>query len=62
MDIDQGKLEELGYYMIIDRDLLQALKMTIYFECQVLKWEGTSIPTNKTNLAKVRKTDLNIIF
>ena len=62
MDIDQGKLEELGYDMIIGRDLLQALKMTIDFEYQVLKWEGTSIPMNKTKLAKVRKKDLNAIF
>ena len=35
IDIDIGKLEELGYDMIIGRDLLQALKMTIYFEYQV---------------------------
>ncbi len=35
IDIDIGKLGELGYDMIIGRDLLQALKMTIYFEYQV---------------------------
>ena len=62
MDIDKGKLEELGYDMIIGRDLLQALKMTIDFEYQVIKWEGTSVPMNKTKLAKSRKKELHAIF
>ena len=62
MDIDKGKLEELGYGMIIGRDLLQALKMTIDFEYQVIKWEGTSVPMNKTKLAKSKKKELHAIF
>ena len=32
VDMDSGKLEELGYDMIIGRDLLQALKVIIDFE------------------------------
>ena len=52
MDIDQGKLDELGYGMIISRDLFQALKMTIDFEYQVLKWEGSITLTNKTKKNK----------
>ena len=62
MDIDKGKLEELGYDMIIGRALLQALKMTIDFEYQVIKWEGTSVSMNKTKLAKIRKKDVHAIF
>ena len=62
MDIDKGKLEELGYDMIIGRDLLQALKMTIDFEYQVIKWEGTSVPMNKTKLVKSKKKELHAIF
>ena len=62
MDIDKGKLEELGYDMIIGRDLLQALKMTIDFEYQVIKWEGTSVPMNKTKLAKSRKKNYMPFF
>ena len=62
MDLDNGKLEELGYDMIIGRDLLQALKMVIDFEYQVIKWEGTSVPMNKTKLGKNRKKELTAIF
>ena len=36
--------------------------MTIDFEFQVIKWEGTSVPMNKTRLAKSRKKDLHAIF
>ena len=48
--------------MIIGRDLFQALKMTIDFEYQVIKWEGTSVSLYKTKLAKSRKKDLHSIF
>ena len=34
VDMDSGKLEELGYDMIIGRDLLQDLKVVIDFEYQ----------------------------
>ena len=62
MDIDKEKVEKLGHDMIIGRDLLQALKMTIDFEYQVIKWEGISVPMNKTKLAKNRKKDLHAMF
>ena len=62
MDIDKGNFEELGCGMIIGGDLLQALKNTIDFEHQVIKWEGTSVPMNKTKLAKGWKKDLQAIF
>ena len=57
MDIDQGKLEELGYDMIMGSDLLQALKMTIDFEYQVIRWDDVSIPMNRTKLAKNKKKE-----
>ena len=52
VDMDNRKLGELGYNMNIGRDLLQALKVVIYFEYQVLKWDDTSIPMNITKLSK----------
>ena len=50
--MDSGKLEELGYDMIIGRDLLQALKIIIDFEYQVIGWDDVSIPMNRTKLTK----------
>ena len=59
VDMDSGKLEELGYDMIIGRDLLQALKVVIDFEYQVIKWDDVSIPMNRTKLSKnVKKRTL----
>ena len=46
--MDSGKLEELGYDMIIGRDLLQALKVVIDFEYQVIKCDDVGIPMNRT--------------
>ena len=62
VDMDSGKLEELGYDMIIGRDLLQALKVVIDFEYQVIRWEDVSIPMNRTKLTKSKKEELNAIF
>ena len=62
VDMDSGKLEELGYDMIIGRDLLQALKVVIDFEYQVIKWDDVSIPMNRTKLSKNIKKELNAIF
>ena len=62
VDMDSGKLEELGYDMIIGRDLLQALKVVIDFEYQVIKWDDVSIPMNRTKLSKNVKKELNAIF
>ena len=42
--------------------LFRSLKMTIDFEYQVIKWEGTSVPMNKTKLTKSRKKELYAIF
>ena len=38
MDMDNGKLEELGYDMIIGRDLLLSLGMIIDFKYSVIRW------------------------
>ena len=40
--MDNGKLEELSYDMIIGRDLLQALKVIIDFEYQVIRWDDVN--------------------
>ena len=52
MDMDNGKLEELGYDMIIGRDLLLSLGMIIDFKYSVIRWGENNIPMNKTKLAK----------
>ena len=44
VNVSSVKLEELGYDMIIRRDLLQALKVIIDFEYQVIRWDDVSIP------------------
>ena len=36
--------------------------MTIGLEYQVIKWEGTSVPMNKTKLVKSKKKELHAIF
>ena len=38
MDMDNGQLEELGYDMIIGRDLLLSLGMIIDFKYSVIRW------------------------
>ena len=60
--MDSGKLEELGYDMIIGRDLLQALKVIIDFEYQVIRWDDVSIPMNRTKLSKNNRKELYAIF
>ena len=62
VDMDSGKLKEIGYDMIIGRDLLQAHKVVIDFEYQVIRWEDVSIPMNRTKLAKNKKEELHTIF
>ena len=52
MDMDNGKLEELGYDMIIGRDLLLSLGMIIDFKYSVIRWGENNIPMNRTKLAK----------
>ena len=52
MDMDNGKLEELGHNMIIERDLLLSLGMIIDFEYLVIRWGENNIPMNRTKLAR----------
>ena len=61
-DVDNGSLLELGYDMVIGRDLLKALKMIIDFEHDTIKWEDSQIPMNRTKLVKDKKKQLNAIF
>ena len=51
VELDNGRLRELGYGMVIHRDLSQALKKIIDFEYQVIKKEDTSVPMDKNKLA-----------
>ena len=62
MDMDNGKLEELSYDMIIGRDLLLSLGMIIDFKYSVIHWGENNIPMNRTNLAKNDQKELNAIF
>ena len=62
IDPDKGRLERLGYDMITGRDLLQALKIIIFFEYQVIKWEDTNILLNEFKLSNERKKELDAIF
>ena len=60
--MDNGKLEELGYDMIIGRDLLLSLGMIIDFKYSVIRWGENNIPMNRTKLAKKDKKELNAMF
>ena len=62
VDMDRGKLEELSYDMIIGRGLLQALKVIIDFEYQIIRWDDVSIPMNRTKLSKKKRKELHAIF
>ena len=62
MDVNKGRLEKLGYDMIIGKDLLWAPKITINLKYQVIKWKDTSIPVNGTKLAVKRKKSYMKIF
>ena len=62
MDMDNGKLDELGYDMIIWRDLLLSLGMIIDFKYSVIRWGENNIPMNRTKLARNDQKELNAIF
>ena len=62
MDMDNGKLEDFGYDMIIGRDLLLSLGMIIDFKYSVIRWGENNIPMNRTKLAKNDQKELNAIF
>lgn len=49
--------EDLGYDVILGRDLLLNLKMNISFEHEVVSWEGIDIPMRDFN--KIRKYKLD---
>ena len=56
-------LPVLVYDMIIGQDLLKALKMIINFVHELIEWEDSQIPMNRTKLAGTsNKKKLNIIF
>ena len=59
VDMDSGKFEELGYDMIIGRDLLQIPSVIIDFEYQIIKWDDVSIPMNRTKLTKNKIREKN---
>ena len=61
-DIDSGKLEYISYDMIIDRDLLHAIKIIIDFDYQVIKWDDVRIPKNQTKSNKNKRKELHAIF
>ena len=48
--------------MIIGRDLLQALKVIIDFEDQVIRWDDTNIPMNRTKLTKKKRKEKNYML
>ena len=52
MDMDKGKLEELGYGMIIGRDLLFSLGMIIDFKYSITRWDKIDMLMNRTRLTK----------
>ena len=60
--MDIGKLEELGYDMIIGRDLLLSLGMIIDFKHSVICLGENSIPVNRTKLARNDQKELNAMF
>ena len=62
MDMDNGKLEELGYDMIIGSDLLLSLGMIIDFKYSVVRWGENNFPMNRTKLAKNDWEELDAIF
>ena len=62
VDMDSGKLEELGCDMIIGRNLVQVLNIVIDFEYQVIRWDDVSIPMNRTKITKKKRKELHDIF
>ena len=62
VDIDSGELEELGYDMIIGRDLLHILKVVIDFEYKIIRWGDDSIHINRSELSKIDRKELHAIF
>ena len=59
MGVDKGKLEELGYDMIIGRDLLFSLGMIIDFKCSIIRWDEIGMLMNRTRLTKNDRKKLN---
>ena len=50
--MENGKFEELGYDMIIGRDLLLSQGMIIDFKYLVIRCGKNNIPMNRTKLAR----------
>ena len=54
---DKGELG-IGYDMIIDRYLITQLGLTTKFKCQILQWDGATVPM-KEPIGLLWKSDLN---
>ena len=56
---------DLGYDMVIGRDLMTRLKINLLFEQQIVQWEGTQVPMRDfRNIGKhkLTKSELNAII
>ena len=62
IELCNRKLEELGYGMIIGKDLLLSIGMIIDFEYSVIRWGENNIPMNRTKLARNDRKELNAII
>ena len=60
--MDSVKLEEVGYNIIIGRDLQQALNVVIYFDYSFIKWDDVSITMDRTKLYKSKIKELHTVF
>ena len=54
---DKGK-SGIGYDMIIGRDLMVQLGILSDFKCQLLQWDGTTVPMKEPS-GMIGKSDLN---
>ena len=61
MDIDNGEHEELGYYMIMRRDLF-SLDMVIDSKFSVICWGDNDMSIKGTEKAKNDWKERNVIF
>ena len=49
-------------WLLVGTYVLQALKVIIDFEYQVIRWDDVSIPMNRTILTKNKRKELHAIF
>ena len=53
--MNHGDLYELGYDIIIERDSMKSLVITIDFKYDTLRWNDNTIPLNGTKIANKYK-------